>query len=174
MKIQVKTTTTQEREITLPHYVRLSEFQCCKIVSETEVICAHVWDGPTFKAGQIEQRNSAQDVLAYKHEEISANEFRDHLNKAKQIIDEAYNKAVIKLKVVVFGERNDYKAGEVVVWNGKKPCICKIKERSEYLGTSSTCFASTSNTHNSLHYLYLRPATSEEIELLGENEIHYL
>jgi hypothetical protein len=95
MKIQITTTTTQEREIELPHYIRLSEFQCCKIVSETEVICAHVWDGPTFKAGQIEQRDSAQDVLAYKHEEISANEFQSHLNKAKQIIDEAYNKANI-------------------------------------------------------------------------------
>jgi hypothetical protein len=93
MKIQI--TTTQEKEIQLPHYIRLSEFQCCKIVSETEVICAHVWDGPTFKAGQIEQRDSAQDVLAYKHEEISANEFQSHLNKAKQIIDEAYNKANI-------------------------------------------------------------------------------
>ena len=93
MKIQI--TTTQEREIELPHYIRLSEFQCCKIVSETEVICAHVWDGPTFKAGQIEQRDSAKEVLAYKHEEISANEFRDHLNKAKQIIDESYNKANI-------------------------------------------------------------------------------
>jgi hypothetical protein len=93
MKIQI--TTTQEREIELPYYIRISEWQCCKIVSETEVICAHVWDGPTFKAGQIEQRNSAQDVLSYKHEEISANEFQSHLNKAKQIIDEAYNKANI-------------------------------------------------------------------------------
>jgi len=93
MKIQI--TTTQEREIELPHYIRISEWQCCKIVSETEVICAHVWDGPTFKAGQIEQRDSAQDVLAYKHEEISANEFQSHLNKAKQIIDKAYNKANI-------------------------------------------------------------------------------
>jgi hypothetical protein len=95
MKIQVKTTTTQEIVIHLPYYIRISEFQCCKIVSETEVICAHVWDGPTFKAGQIEQRNSAKEVLSYKHEEISANEFQSHLNKAKQIIDEAYNKANI-------------------------------------------------------------------------------
>ncbi len=93
MKIQV--TTTQEKEIQLPHYIRINEWQCCKIVSETEVICAHVWDGPTFKAGQIEQRNSAKEVLSYKHEEISANEFQSHLNKAKQIIDEAYNKANI-------------------------------------------------------------------------------
>jgi hypothetical protein len=93
MKIQIK--TTQEIVIQLPYYIRISEWQCCKIVSETEVICAHVWDGPTFKAGQIEQRDSAQDVLAYKHEEISANEFQSHLNKAKQIIDKAYNKANI-------------------------------------------------------------------------------
>jgi hypothetical protein len=93
MKIQIK--TTQEIVIQLPYYIRISEWQCCKIVSETEVICAHVWDGPTFKAGQIEQRDSAQDVLSYKHEEISANEFQSHLNKAKQIIDEAYNKANI-------------------------------------------------------------------------------
>jgi hypothetical protein len=93
MKIQIK--TTQEIVIQLPYYIRISEWQCCKIVSETEVICAHVWDGPTFKAGQIEQRDSAKEVLSYKHEEISANEFQSHLNKAKQIIDEAYNKANI-------------------------------------------------------------------------------
>lgn len=93
MKIQI--TTTQEKEIQLPHYIRISEWQCCKIVSETEVICAHVWDGPTFKAGQIEQRNSAQDVLAYKHEEISANEFRDHICRAYEICEEVYNKSNI-------------------------------------------------------------------------------
>ena len=95
MKIQVKTTKTQEKEIQLPHYIRISEWQCCKIVSETEVICAHVWDGPTFKAGQIEQRNSAQDVLAYKHEEISANEFRDHIYRAYEICEQGYNKSNI-------------------------------------------------------------------------------
>lgn len=95
MKIQVKTTTTQEIVIHLPYYIRINEFQCCKIVSETEVICAHVWDGPTFKAGQIEQRNSAQDVLAYKHEEISANEFRAHIYRAYEICEEVYNKSNI-------------------------------------------------------------------------------
>jgi hypothetical protein len=95
MKIQIQTTTTQEREIQLPHYIRLSEWQCCKIVSETEVICAHVWDGPTFKAGQIEQRNSAQDVLDYKHEEISANEFRAHIYRAYEICEQGYNKSNI-------------------------------------------------------------------------------
>ena len=95
MKIQVKTTTTQEREIELPHYIRINEFQCCKIVSETEVICAHVWDGPTFKAGGIEQRDSAQDVLSYKHEEISANEFRAHIYRAYEICEQVYNKSNI-------------------------------------------------------------------------------
>lgn len=95
MKIQVKTTTTQEIVIHLPYYIRINEFQCCKIVSETEVICAHVWDGPTFKAGQIEQRNSAQDVLADKHEEISANEFRAHIYRAYEICEEVYNKSNI-------------------------------------------------------------------------------
>jgi hypothetical protein len=93
MKIQI--TTTQEREIELPHYIRLSEWQCCKIVSETEVICAHVWDGPTFKAGQIEQRNSAKDVLDYKHEEISEAEFRAHIYRAYEICEQGYNKANI-------------------------------------------------------------------------------
>ena len=93
MKIQIK--TTQEIVIQLPYYIRISEWQCCKIVSETEVICAHVWDGPTFKAGQIEQRNSAQDVLAYKHEEISANEFRDHIYRAYEICEQVYNKSNI-------------------------------------------------------------------------------
>jgi hypothetical protein len=95
MKIQIQTTTTQEREIQLPHYIRINEWQCCKIVSETEVICAHVWDGPTFKAGQIEQRNSAQDVLDYKHEEISANEFRAHIYRAYEICEQGYNKSNI-------------------------------------------------------------------------------
>jgi hypothetical protein len=97
MKIQVKTTTTttQEREIELPHYIRISEWQCCKVVSETEVICAHVWDGPTFKAGQIEQRNSAKEVLSYKHEEISEGEFNGHIYQAYKICKEVYKKANI-------------------------------------------------------------------------------
>jgi hypothetical protein len=95
MKIQVKTTTTQEIVIHLPYYIRISEWQCCKIVSETEVICAHVWDGPTFKAGQIEQRNSAKEVLSYKHEEISANEFRAHIYRAYEICEDVYNKSNI-------------------------------------------------------------------------------
>jgi hypothetical protein len=93
MKIQIK--TTQEIVIQLPYYIRINEWQCCKIVSETEVICAHVWDGPTFKAGQIQQRNSAQDVLSYKHEEISANEFRAHISRAYQICEQVYNKSNI-------------------------------------------------------------------------------
>jgi hypothetical protein len=93
MKIQI--TTTQEREIQLPYYIRISEWQCCKIVSETEVICAHVWDGPTFKAGQIEQRNSAKEVLSYKHEEISEGEFNGHIYQAYKICKEVYKKANI-------------------------------------------------------------------------------
>jgi hypothetical protein len=93
MKIQIK--TTQEIVIQLPYYIRINEWQCCKIVSETEVICAHVWDGPTFKAGQIEQRNSAQEVLSYKHEEISANEFRAHIYRAYEICEQVYNKSNI-------------------------------------------------------------------------------
>jgi hypothetical protein len=97
MKIQITTTTTttQEREIELPHYIRISEWQCCKIVSETEVICAHVWDGPTFKAGQIEQRDSAKEVLSYKHEEISEGEFSAHIYRAYKICKEVYKKADI-------------------------------------------------------------------------------
>jgi hypothetical protein len=95
MKIQVKTTTTQEREIELPYYIRISDFQCCKVVSETEVICASVWDGPTLKAAQIDQRNSAEAVLSYKHEEISANEFRAHIYRAYEICEEGYKKSNI-------------------------------------------------------------------------------
>jgi hypothetical protein len=95
MKILITTTTTQEREIELPHYIRLSEYQCCMILSETEVICANVWDGPTLKAGQIDQRNSAKEVLSYKHEEISANEFRAHIYRAYEICEEVYNKSNI-------------------------------------------------------------------------------
>ncbi len=174
MKIQITITTTQvekkEIKINLPVCIKTSDYEMAKVISENELIRVNIWG--SINIARIEVSDISKNVFTNDYEIIPESEFQSHLNKAKQIIDEAYNKAVIKLKVVVFGERNDYKAGEVVVWNGKKPCICKIKDRSEYSGTS--CFASTSNTHNSLHYLYLRPATSEEIELLGENEIHYL
>lgn len=172
MKIQVTTTTTttKEKEFELPFCARIDDFQCFKILSETEVIVCHVWDCDSFNAGKIEQRKDAKDVLSSKHEEITESEFQAHLTRAKQIIDEAYNKAVVKS--IGFGERNDYEVGEVVVWNGKDPCICKLASRCDDLALS--CYKSRSESHDSLHYRHLRPATPEEINLLGEKEIHYL
>ena len=63
-------------------------------------------------------------ILEQPHTRNPRIEFQTHLNKAKQIIDEAYNKAVTK--AFRFGERNDYVAGGGF-GNGHQPCICRIK-----------------------------------------------
>ena len=163
MNIKVTKTTTEEIEIELPICVKVSEFRSYKVLSETEVIEVHVW----FNAAQLSQNTNARYILEQPHTVIPESEFQTHLNKAKQIIDEAYNKAVTK--AFRFGERNDYVAWEVVVWNGHQPCICRIKGKSDPLH-----YESTISTHDWLYYSHLRPATPEEIQLLGDKEIHYL
>lgn len=95
MKIQVTTTETQEKEIQLPYHIKVNENLLCKIVSETEVICAHVWDGISFKASMLELRTNAEDILKYRHEEVSVNEFNAHLKMAHEIAQDAYNKSNI-------------------------------------------------------------------------------
>jgi hypothetical protein len=158
------------KEIELPICVRLNLYKLYKVLSESEVIEVHVWESPTFKGAQLSHRKNARYILEQSHTVIPESVFQSHLTRAKQIIDAAYNKAVTK--AVGFGERNDYKAGEVVVWNGIQPCICRIEGRAEH--DSFDYYSSTVSTHTSLHYTLLRPATPEEIELLGDNEIYYL
>ena len=68
----------------------------------------------------------------------------------------------------LFGKRDDYKKGDVVVWKGDYPCITVIDRKS---GDS---WKSIYHTHDSLHFSNLRNANQDEIELLGEKEIHFL
>lgn len=155
------------KEIELPICVRIDGFKSYKVLSETETISACVWESTQIKAAKISQRKNARYILEQPHTVIPESEFQPHLNKAKQIIDNAYNKAVTK--AVGFGERNDYKEGEVVVWNGVEPRVCRIKGKR-----NGFRYESTISPNIWLHYRSLRPATPEGIELLVDNEIYYL
>jgi hypothetical protein len=170
MKIQIKQATTivEEKELDLQLFIKISKYEMCKVLSDTEMV--EVWAWHETPTAQIFTSEIKGGLFLSDYEIIPESEFQSHLNKAKQIIDKAYNKAVVKS--IGFGERNDYEVGEVVVWNGQEPCICKLAGRANNSGAS--CYKSYSNTHDSLHYRHLRPATPEEIELLGENKIHYL
>lgn len=86
-----------------------------------------------------------------------------------------------------YGKYNDYKIGDVVSWDGTKPCIgiinklkpekptFKINDIDEvnraYYSEYYKCINcyGIDDKHNSLHYSYLRYATPEEIRQLEES-----
>ena len=64
-----------------------------------------------------------------------------------------------------------YNIGDVVKWSGQQPCIGRIiGECTEF----EDSYKINNDTHNSLHFINLRLATQDEIELLGNKEIHIL
>jgi phosphoribosylamine-glycine ligase len=98
MKIQITTTTTQveekEIEIDLPVCIKTSDYEMAKVISENELILVNVWGA--INIARIEVNDRTKNVFTNDYEIIPESEFQSHLNKAKQIIDEAYNKAVVK------------------------------------------------------------------------------
>lgn len=74
-------------------------------------------------------------------------------------------------KIYKFGESDNYKKGDIVVWRGRNPCIGKIKKRAnhtiDYL--IGSCWV-IDEQHNSLHFSNLRYATHEEIKKLGDKQ----
>jgi hypothetical protein len=95
MKIQITTTTTQveekEIEIDLPVCIKTSDYEMAKVISENELILVNVWGA--INIARIEVNDRTKNVFTNDYEIIPESEFQAHLNKAKQIIDEAYNKA---------------------------------------------------------------------------------
>ena len=78
-------------------------------------------------------------------------------------------KKVINTYPLSFGDKRDYKKGDICVWRGGFPCICRIKGSGA--GDWSGCFEATLKSHNSMYYSNLRLATKEEAELLKGKEI---
>ena len=70
-------------------------------------------------------------------------------------------------RIYKFGVVKDYKAGDVVVWNGCTPCIGKVNTP---MYSCSLC-CGICDSHNSLHYSHLRYARPDEIKRLGINQI---
>ena len=74
-----------------------------------------------------------------------------------------------------YGKNLYYFKGQVCVWRGCHPYIFRIKENSNRWNInidSTLCYKSTSrHSHNDLHYTNIRPATKDEVKLLGKNQI---
>lgn len=68
-----------------------------------------------------------------------------------------------------FGLNAYYKKGDICVWKGGNPCIFRINKFN-----GRNCYSSTSNTHDSLNFRHIRPATKKEIELLGDKNILFI
>jgi len=65
-----------------------------------------------------------------------------------------------------------FKNGDIVVWGGSKSCIGIIKDsKNDEFVSGGISYVIDDITHNSLSPLYLRFATEEEIEMLGDNHI---
>jgi DNA-binding protein YbaB len=95
MKIQITTTTTQiekkEIEIDLPVCIKTSDYEMAKVISENELIRVNIWG--SINIARIEVSEIPKNVFTNDYEIIPEFKFQAYLNKAKQIIDEAYNKA---------------------------------------------------------------------------------
>jgi len=61
-----------------------------------------------------------------------------------------------------------FKSGDIVVWSGNTPCICKLQSEMSADNHSFPGCYYVNESHNSLHYSYLRFATNKEIERLGD------
>jgi hypothetical protein len=93
MKIQIKQATTivEEQELGLPLCIKISEYEMCKVLSDTEMV--EVWAWNETPTAQIFTSEIKGGLFLSDYEIIPESEFQSHLNKAKQIIDESYNKA---------------------------------------------------------------------------------
>lgn len=81
---------------------------------------------------------------------------------------------VLNCKKYEFGRNYYYFPKQIAVWRGGQPCILRIKRKIEDNIYSRDCYESTTKTHNSLHYTNLRPATEEEIKLLGRKQVLFI
>lgn len=66
-----------------------------------------------------------------------------------------------------YGIHKYYKAGDIVVWKGQSPCIGRIKSIQI---NDADCWE-ICESHDSLHYTYLRYAKPSEIKKLGKKQM---
>jgi hypothetical protein len=62
-----------------------------------------------------------------------------------------------------------FQLGDIVVWSGNSPCICRLQSN---MGEGGSYYVNES--HNSLHHSHLRLANSYEVERLGDKKIVYI
>jgi len=70
----------------------------------------------------------------------------------------------------LYGEKLEYKKGDVCIWNGMNKAIVTIDEdfKADFRAHVLECAKSTNKKYNSLHYRLLRLATDEEKKLLRD------
>ena len=89
-------------------------------------------------------------------------------NSTKPMLADVFN-----LHTDLYGEKLEYKKGDVCIWNGKNKAIVTIGEdfKADFRAHVLECAKSTNKNYNSLNYRLLRLATDEEKELLGDLDI---
>ena len=95
---------------------------------------------------------------------------------AKQPIEKAKSGNLVKPVLAdvfnshsdLYGQKLEYKKGDVCVWNGKNKAIITIGKdfKADFRAHVLECAKSTNKKYNSLHYSRLRLATNQEKELL--------
>lgn len=75
-----------------------------------------------------------------------------------------------------FGVVKRYDIGDVVVWKGYNPAILRMQNAfsCDTKSPSISYNARVNDRYNSCHYSNLRPATADEVELLGDKDCYLL
>ena len=85
-------------------------------------------------------------------------------NSTKPVLADVFNS-----HTELYGEKLEYKKGDICIWNGMNKAIITISQdfKADFRAHVLECAKSTNKKYNSLHYRLLRLATDEEKELLG-------
>ena len=86
-------------------------------------------------------------------------------NSTKPVLADVFNS-----HIDLYGQKKEYKKGDVCIWNGMNKAIITIGAdfKADFRAHVLECAKSTNKKYNSLHYRLLRLATEEEKKLLGD------
>ena len=114
---------------------------------------------------KLKENTVKVDPETFKELEESFKGFVDTLKT--ELTEEEFK--VLNPFYIGFGEKNDYKEGDIAIFGGNKPAIGRIMG-----GDGDFYWFSKGDRYNSLHYEYLRPATEgEKMSFNGKEYIQF-
>jgi len=120
---------------------------------------------------QIDDLKSTAYIPLNSIDKLRDRYYIDGIKEVVQRLTNELTKTTIESNEYEFGGNKYYFPGQVVVWRGGEPAILKIKGKTMGDFLDKNCFTSTTDSHTTLHYDNLRPATKREIEILGNRDI---